>query len=98
VTTFLAHLLSPRSPVALFVEFYFRDVLRLAKGEWKAQISLRVRQAFVGRASAVAEREKRKLRDVGKLTFGMRLRTLLAPLVAYQSRRFDLQVLIPKSP
>src|SRR5260370_37252509 len=44
-----------------------RDVLRQPMGEWKAQISLRVRQALRTELEEFAAREKRKLGNVGEV-------------------------------
>ena len=45
----------------------FRDVIKPSMGEWKAQISLRVRQALRAELEAFAAREKRKLGNVGEV-------------------------------
>src|SRR5216684_8283461 len=47
----------------------FRDVLSIktVMGEWKAQISLRVRQALRTELEEFAAREKRKLGNIGEL-------------------------------
>lgn len=44
-----------------------RDVLQKAMGEWKAQVSLRVRQALRAEMEEFAAREKRKLGNVGEV-------------------------------
>lgn len=45
----------------------FREVIKPSMGEWKAQISLRVRQALRAELEAFAAREKRKLGNVGEV-------------------------------
>src|SRR5262249_24791520 len=45
----------------------FRDVRRSVVGEWKAQISLRVRQALRAEMEDFAAREKRKLGNLGEV-------------------------------
>ena len=47
--------------------FIRRDVVKLAMGEWKAQISLRVRQAFRADLEQFAARERRTLGSIVEL-------------------------------
>jgi hypothetical protein len=44
-----------------------RDGLRLAMGEWKAQVSIRVRQALGAELEDFAAREHRKLGNISEV-------------------------------
>lgn len=54
-------------PDDAFVFVKLREVLRQQMGEWKAQISLRVRQALRAELEEFAAHEKRKLGNVAEV-------------------------------
>lgn len=56
----------------------FREVIKPSMGEWKTQISLRVRQALRAELEAFAAREKRKLGNVGEVLLEWSLEQLKA--------------------